>query len=117
MVLNGTEVGGGSIRINKTGMQSTVLDILGIAEQEANDKFGFLLEALKYGCPPHGGMAFGLDRLVMLMTDSSSIREVIAFPKTQSAACPLVDAPAMVSVEQLKDLHIKLHKPVVKEEA
>jgi aspartyl-tRNA synthetase len=117
LVLNGTEVGGGSIRINKTGMQSTVLDILGIAEQEANDKFGFLLEALKYGCPPHGGMAFGLDRLVMLMTDSSSIREVIAFPKTQSAACPLVDAPAMVSVEQLKDLHIKLHKPVVKEEA
>lgn len=117
LVLNGTEVGGGSIRINKTGMQSTVLDILGIAEQEANDKFGFLLEALKYGCPPHGGMAFGLDRLVMLMTGSSSIREVIAFPKTQSAACPLVDAPAMVSVEQLKDLHIKLHKPVLKEEA
>jgi len=117
LVLNGTELGGGSIRINKTAMQSTVLDILGIAEQEANDKFGFLLEALKYGCPPHGGMAFGLDRLVMLMTGSSSIREVIAFPKTQSAACPLVDAPAMINEQQLKELSIKLHKPAVKEEA
>ncbi len=117
LVLNGTEVGGGSIRINKTSMQSTVLAILGIGEQEANDKFGFLLEALKYGCPPHGGMAYGLDRLVMLMTGSSSIREVIAFPKTQSAACPLVDAPAVINAEQLKELHIKLHKPVVKEDA
>ncbi len=117
LVLNGTEVGGGSIRINKTSMQSTVLEILGIGEQEANDKFGFLLEALKYGCPPHGGMAYGLDRLVMLMTGSSSIREVIAFPKTQSAACPLVDAPAVINEQQLKELHIKLHKPVVKEEA
>ena len=117
LVLNGTEVGGGSIRINKTAMQSTVLDILGIGEQEANDKFGFLLEALKYGCPPHGGMAYGLDRLVMLMTGSSSIREVIAFPKTQSAACPLVDAPAIINEEQLKELHIKLHKPIVKDDA
>ncbi len=116
LVLNGTEVGGGSIRINKTEMQQTVLEILGIGEQEAQDKFGFLLEALKYGCPPHGGMAYGLDRLVMLMTGSSSIREVIAFPKTQTAACPLVDAPAIVSDAQLKELHIKLHKPVVKEE-
>jgi len=115
LVLNGTEVGGGSIRINKTAMQSTVLDILGIGEQEANDKFGFLLEALKYGCPPHGGMAYGLDRLVMLMTGSSSIREVIAFPKTQSAACPLVDAPAVVSEAQLKELNIKHHK-IVKDE-
>jgi len=115
--LNGTEVGGGSIRINKTGMQSTVLDILGIGEQEANDKFGFLLEALKYGCPPHGGMAYGLDRLVMLMTGSSSIREVIAFPKTQSAACPLVSAPAPVSEEQLKELHIIMRKIAAKEEA
>ncbi len=117
LVLNGTEVGGGSIRINKTAMQATVLDILGIGEQEANDKFGFLLEALKYGCPPHGGMAYGLDRLVMLMTGASSIREVIPFPKTQTAACPLVDAPASVSEVQLKELHIKLHKPVVKEDA
>jgi aspartyl-tRNA synthetase len=116
LVLNGTEVGGGSIRINKTKMQEVVLNILGIGEQEANDKFGFLLEALKYGCPPHGGMAYGLDRLVMLMTGSSSIREVIAFPKTQSAACPLVDAPAAVSEAQLKELHIRLHK-IVKEEA
>jgi len=116
LVLNGTEVGGGSIRINKTGMQQTVLDILGIAEQEANDKFGFLLEALKYGCPPHGGMAYGLDRLVMLMTGASSIREVIAFPKTQSAACPLVDAPALVSEAQLKELNIK-HNKIVKDEA
>ncbi len=115
LVLNGTEVGGGSIRINKTAMQSTVLNILGIGEQEANDKFGFLLEALKYGCPPHGGMAYGLDRLVMLMTGSSSIREVIAFPKTQSAACPLVDAPAAVSEAQLKELNIKYHK-IVKDE-
>ncbi len=115
LVLNGTEVGGGSIRINKTAMQSTVLDILGIGEEEANDKFGFLLEALKYGCPPHGGMAYGLDRLVMLMTGSSSIREVIAFPKTQSAACPLVDAPAVVSEAQLKELNIKHHK-IVKDE-
>lgn len=115
LVLNGTELGGGSIRINKTSMQAVVLDILGIGKQEAQDKFGFLLEALKYGCPPHGGMAFGLDRLVMLMTGASSIREVIAFPKTQSAACPLVDAPASVSEQQLKDLHIKLHE-VVKEE-
>jgi len=116
LVLNGMEVGGGSIRINKTDMQAIVLNILGIGEQEANDKFGFLLEALKYGCPPHGGMAYGLDRLVMLMTGSSSIREVIAFPKTQTAACPLVDAPAAVSDAQLKELHIKLNK-VVKEEA
>lgn len=117
LVLNGTEVGGGSIRINKTSMQATVLEILGIGEQEANDKFGFLLEALKYGCPPHGGMAYGLDRLVMLMTGSHSIREVIAFPKTQSAACPLVDAPAPVSAEQLKELHISMRKVVVKESA
>ncbi|MDC9729182.1 MAG: aspartate--tRNA ligase [Methyloprofundus sp.] len=115
LVLNGTEVGGGSIRINKTDMQEIVLNILGIGEQEANDKFGFLLEALKYGCPPHGGMAYGLDRLVMLMTGSSSIREVIPFPKTQTAACPLVDAPAAVSETQLKELHIKLNK-IVKED-
>jgi len=115
LVLNGTELGGGSIRINKTAMQATVLEILGIGEQEAQDKFGFLLEALKYGCPPHGGLAFGLDRLVMLMTGSSSIREVIAFPKTQSAACPLVDAPAKINEQQLKELYIKMHKPAVKE--
>ena len=114
LVLNGTEVGGGSIRIHKTEMQSRVFKILGIGEEEAQEKFGFLLEALKYGCPPHGGVAFGLDRLVMLMTESESIRDVIAFPKTQSAACPLIDAPAMVNDAQLRELGIKLREPVGK---
>jgi aspartyl-tRNA synthetase len=114
LVLNGTEVGGGSIRINRTSMQQTVFEILGIGEDEAREKFGFLLDALKYGAPPHGGLAFGLDRLVMLMTGSSSIRDVIAFPKTQSAACPLVSAPAVVTDEQLKELGIRLIKPAGK---
>ena len=117
LVLNGLEIGGGSIRINRTSMQQTVFKILGIGEEEAAEKFGFLLEALKYGCPPHGGVAFGLDRLVMLMTGSTSIRDVIAFPKTQTAACPLMDAPAIVNDAQLKELGIKLRKPAVKEEA
>jgi aspartyl-tRNA synthetase len=115
LVLNGTEVGGGSIRIHRTEMQKQVFELLGIGEQEANEKFGFLLEALKYGCGRHGGIAFGMDRLVMLMTGSSSIREVIAFPKTQTAACPLMDAPAMVNDAQLRELGIKLRKPVNKE--
>ncbi|NOU12950.1 MAG: aspartate--tRNA ligase, partial [Methylococcaceae bacterium] len=115
LVLNGTEVGGGSIRINRSAMQQTVLEILGIGEDEAREKFGFLLDALKYGAPPHGGLAFGLDRLVMLMTGSHSIRDVIAFPKTQSAACPLVSAPAVVSDEQLKELGIRLLKPAGKD--
>lgn len=114
LVLNGTEVGGGSIRIHNSEMQQQVFELLGIGKEEANEKFGFLLEALKYGCPPHGGIAFGMDRLVMLMTNSSSIREVIAFPKTQTAACPLVDAPAKVSDAQLRELGIKLRvKPKV----
>jgi aspartyl-tRNA synthetase len=117
LVLNGTEVGGGSIRINRSAMQQTVLEILGIGEDEAKEKFGFLLEALKYGAPPHGGLAFGLDRLVMLMTGSTSIRDVIAFPKTQSAACPLVSAPAVVTDEQLKELGIRLIKPAGKEKS
>ena len=117
LVLNGTEVGGGSIRINRTAMQQTVFEILGIGEEEAREKFGFLLDALKYGAPPHGGLAFGLDRLVMLMTGSTSIRDVIAFPKTQSAACPLVSAPAVVTDEQLKELGIRLIKPEGKEKA
>ena len=115
LVLNGTEVGGGSIRIHQTELQQQVFELLGIGEEEANEKFGFLLEALKYGCPPHGGIAFGLDRLVMLMTDSNSIREVIAFPKTQTAACPLIDAPAIVNDAQLHELGIKLRKPPAKE--
>ena len=107
MVLNGTEVGGGSIRIHKQEMQTAVFKVLGIEEQEAEEKFGFLLKALKYGAPPHGGIAFGLDRLVMLMTKSQSIRDVIPFPKTQNATCLLTDAPAEVSDRQLKELHIR----------
>ena len=108
MVLNGTEVGGGSIRIHKQDMQASVFEVLGIEEQEAEEKFGFLLKALKYGAPPHGGIAFGLDRLVMLMTGSQSIRDVIPFPKTQNATCLLTDAPAEVSEKQLKELHIRI---------
>jgi aspartyl-tRNA synthetase len=110
MVLNGSEVGGGSIRIHDSAMQSTIFDVLGISEEEAETKFGFLLKALKYGCPPHGGLAFGLDRLVMLMAGASSIRDVIAFPKTQSAACLLTDAPGEVSNQQLREVGIRLRK-------
>jgi aspartyl-tRNA synthetase len=112
MVLNGSEIGGGSVRIHRTDMQSTVFELLGISAEEAQQKFGFLLEALKYGAPPHGGLAFGLDRLAMLMSGADSIREVIAFPKTQTAACPLTDAPTPVSDAQLKDLHIRVKLPV-----
>jgi len=107
LVLNGTEIGGGSIRIHQKSMQSKVLDVLGIGEEEANDKFGFLLRALELGAPPHGGLAFGLDRLLMIMTGSDSIRNVIAFPKTQKATCPLTDAPASVARKQLTELHIR----------
>ncbi|GAB2711906.1 MULTISPECIES: aspartate--tRNA ligase [Halomonas] len=114
MVLNGTELGGGSIRIHDQQMQSTVLEILGIGEDEAQEKFGFLLDALQYGAPPHGGLAFGLDRLVMLMTGANTIREVIAFPKTQSAACLMTDAPGEVTAEQLKDLNIRLRQKAQK---
>ena len=116
LVLNGTEVGGGSIRIHKTDMQQVVFDLLGMDAEESQEKFGFLLDALKYGCPPHGGMAFGLDRLVMLMAGASTIRDVMAFPKTQTAACPLTSAPAMVNDAQLKELGIRLRKPPVVEE-
>ena len=112
MVLNGTELGGGSIRIHRSEVQTKVFELLGIGDQEAEDKFGFLLNALKYGCPPHGGIAFGMDRLVMLMTGASSIREVMAFPKTQTAACLLTEAPSVVSDAQLRELGIKLRKPV-----
>jgi aspartyl-tRNA synthetase len=110
MVLNGTELGGGSIRINKPEMQQSVFEVLGIGEEEAQEKFGFLLDALSYGCPPHGGIAFGLDRLIMLMTGATSIRDVIAFPKTQSAACPLTEAPGEVSTKQLRELNIRLRE-------
>ncbi|PMR70688.1 aspartate--tRNA ligase [Halomonas heilongjiangensis] len=110
MVLNGTELGGGSIRIHEPVMQRAVLEVLGIDEHEAREKFGFLLDALQYGAPPHGGLAFGLDRLVMLMTGARTIREVIAFPKTQSAACLMTDAPGEVSGEQLRELNIRLRQ-------
>ena len=111
LVINGSEVGGGSIRIHQVEMQQTVLKLLGISDDEAKDKFGFLLDALQYGCPPHGGMAFGLDRLVMIMTGSDSIREVIAFPKTQTAACLLTDAPASVPRKVLRELSVKVSLP------
>ena len=108
MVLNGSEIGGGSIRIHNKNMQATVFKLLDISDEEAEEKFGFLLRALDYGCPPHGGIAFGLDRMVMLMTGAESIRDVIAFPKTQSASCPLTNAPGEVSPEQLKETGIRL---------
>ena len=111
MILNGTEVGGGSMRIYRPEVQSMVFDQLGIDQQEASDKFGFLLDALGYGCPPHGGIAFGLDRLVMLMAGAQSIRDVMAFPKTQTASCLLTQAPSPVSERQLRELHIKLRTP------
>ena len=110
-VLNGSEVGGGSIRIFREEMQSAVFGLLGIDAEEARLKFGFLLDALRYGCPPHGGIAFGLDRLAMLMSGAESIREVIAFPKTQTAADPLTDAPSTVSEAQLRELHIRVRTP------
>jgi len=112
MVLNGSEIGGGSVRIHRNEMQSTVFEMLGIGAEEAEKKFGFLLDALKFGAPPHGGIAFGLDRLAMLMAGADSIRDVIAFPKTQNATCPLTDAPTEVSEQQLRDLHIRVKLPV-----
>jgi aspartyl-tRNA synthetase len=108
MVLNGTELGGGSIRIHREDVQRKIFRLLDIGDQEAEEKFGFLLRALKYGCPPHGGIAFGLDRLVMLMTGSSSIRDVIAFPKTQTAACPLTSAPSEADQRQLHELSLRI---------
>ncbi|MCG8124924.1 MAG: aspartate--tRNA ligase, partial [Candidatus Thiodiazotropha taylori] len=117
MVMNGVELGGGSIRIHQQDVQQKIFQLLEISDEEAEEKFGFLLNALKYGCPPHGGLAFGLDRLVMLLTGSSSIREVMAFPKTQTAACMLTSAPSEVAPDQLRELSIRVRKPVVEEEA
>ena len=111
MVLNGSEIGGGSVRIHDQAMQAAVFELLGISDEEAEEKFGFLLRALQYGCPPHGGIAFGIDRLVMLMAGADSIRDVIAFPKTQTASCPLTNAPGEVSAEQLRETGIRIRKP------
>jgi aspartyl-tRNA synthetase len=111
MVMNGMELGGGSIRIHQAEMQMAAMELLGIDEEEAKEKFGFLIDALEYGCPPHGGIAFGLDRIVMIMAGVHSIRDVIAFPKTQTASCLLTSAPSQASSKQLKEIGIRLAKP------
>jgi aspartyl-tRNA synthetase len=115
MVVNGAEIGGGSVRIHDRDLQSAVFELLDIGKEEAQEKFGFLLEALRYGCPPHGGIAFGLDRMVMLLAGADSIREVIAFPKTQTAHCPLTNAPGDADEQQLRELGIRLRRSAAAE--
>jgi aspartyl-tRNA synthetase len=110
IVLNGTELGGGSIRIHKQALQEQIFRLLGIEEEEAQEKFGFLLDALKFGAPPHGGFAIGFDRFMMLLSKKESIRDVIAFPKTQKASCIMTKAPSPVDLQQLRDLHIRLRE-------
>ena len=111
LVLNGTELGGGSLRVNNIDVQNLIFNVLGLDNKEIESQFGFFIDSMKYGCPPHGGIAFGLDRILMLLTKSKSIREVIAFPKTQTASCSLTGAPDNINKEQLNDLALKLkHK-------
>ncbi|MDD3898024.1 MAG: aspartate--tRNA ligase, partial [Syntrophomonadaceae bacterium] len=110
LILNGTEIGGGSIRIHRRDWQEKMFSLLGLSQEEAEDKFGFLLEAFQYGTPPHGGIAFGIDRLLMIMAGRQSIRDVIAFPKTQSASCPMTEAPSGVSPRQLRELALKIRE-------
>ena len=115
LVLNGYEIAGGSVRIHDPDLQKQLFDTIGLSDEEAHSKFGFLLDALRYGAPPHGGMAFGVDRMVMCLTGSDAIRDVIAFPKTQKCTCLMTGAPSLVSAPQLKDLHVKVDAPLTGE--